>query len=592
MRIWAEVYDASGNKLGNSQINDIISTKVRRELDAAGSFDFTVATSKNALETLTNEREVRVFFKRDDLTNARELYRGYIRQNRMEVGKTPTLSFSGVTSMDALARRSVLLGRVFDAQPISAIASNLISLVPGWYVEVDSAIAGDLQSSRFDGASVLKALIRTAEEKGVHIRESARANTVEIGAFGVSNGLRFIKPPSSVGMELAQNNDVVLINKISQTDSTADLVNWIIPLGAGEGSAALTLKDSTRTSPYAIKTITAPNGATLYYLADGQSIANYGQIERVVTFKEIAPIANSDSAKIAAANALYDAAAAWLRRNSVKLTTYKLTGCKVAQAIRPGDKIRIQYTGTVDTPDSKLTYININDDFWVMSVTESFSKSGLSVDLDVTTIDRHAQDVTRIVVGMLDDIEVQNVAVKTGPVVFPVVGYDTLKYGSTIGAGLNLGKYARMDLRINNFVTNVSRVELRFITFPNHVTGRTTVDGFGNYWTFHSIVTSDDYPSGIVLRINDVDVTAALGGPWNSGINVQTDQTVDISNYILKASGGVYQNHKIEFFCESRFGDASLGSPDPTFSTEVSMGNVLMIVSVIGAGRAIITEAA
>ena len=39
--------------------------------------------------------------------------------------------------------------------------------VPGWGVEIEPATAAALQSSRFDGTSVLKALIRTAEESAL-----------------------------------------------------------------------------------------------------------------------------------------------------------------------------------------------------------------------------------------------------------------------------------------------------------------------------------------------------------------------------------------------------------------------------------------
>jgi hypothetical protein len=581
VRIWAEVYDASGNKLGNSQINDIIATKVKRELDAAGSFDFTVATSQQALDLLRNEREVRVFFKRDE-EGARELYRGYIRQNRMSVGKSPDISISGVTKMDALARRSVLLGRAYDAKTISYIANDLIDLVPGWAVEVDSAIASDLQTSRFDGSSVLKALIRTAEEKGVHIREGLASNTVEMGAFGQESGLRFIKPPSSVGVELAQTNEVVLVGKITQTENTSDVVNWIIPIGAGEGSAALTLKNSTRTTPYTIRTMTAPNGQTLYYLSDSASILDYGQIERVITFKEIAPIANSNAAKIAAANALYDAATAWLQRNSVKLTSYKLSGCKVAQTIRPGDKIRIQFRGEVDTFDGKLTYIDIDDVFWVMGVTESFSKSGLSIDLDVTTIDRHTQDIKRIVVGMLDAIDVRNLSVQTFPWRFQ--DSKTRPIQATASPPSNSDHDAVYLFTPDSTVTDIIAVFLTFEALPLNAFTQPS----GSFTTyFYDVYKGYNYPSYVHLWVNGVDVSTSYGGPWNNaGENATFNVTCDISRLITEASGGIYQSHSIELRAGNRTGEVRLSTAFPTQTGNASQGLIEFTVLALGTARA------
>lgn len=584
MRIWAEVYDSTGAKVGKSQINDIISTKVTRQLDAAGTFDFSVATSKMASELLTGEREVRVFFKREDNTPIRELYRGYIRQNRMTVAKSPDIQISGVTTIDALARRSVLLGRAYNEETIQYIADDLIALVPGWAVKIEADIASDLQTSRFDGSSVLKALIRTAEEKGVHVREGVRANTVEIGAFGADSGLRFIKSPSSVGIEIAQNDEVVLVTKITQTESTGGVVNWVIPLGAGEGSAAMSLKDSTRTSPYTIQTMDAPNGSTLYYLSNDESIRDYGQIERVLTFKEIGPIANSASAKEAAANALYDAAAAWLDRNSVKLTTYKLSGCKMAQTIRPGDKIRIAYKGAVDTFDGRFTYIDINDDFWVMSVTETFGKAGLTVDLDVTSVDRHAEDGKRVIVGMLEAIDVRNLSVQTFPFVFQDSDFDTIQ-GVPLSTG-NSYKEAKFSFTPNSTVTDIRAVFLTFKTLPLWALSQPT----GSFTTyFFDVYTGYNYPSYVSLWVNGVDVSASYGGPWNNaGENTALDVTCDISNLITEASGGLYQEHTIVLKAGDRTGEVRLSTAFVSQSGNASQGIVKFKLFALGTARGIL----
>jgi hypothetical protein len=62
-------------------------------------------------------------------------------------------------------------------------------------------------------------------------------------------------------------------------------------------------------------------------------------------------------------------------------------------------------------------------------------------------------------------------------------------------------------------------------------------------------VTDDtNYPQTISISIDGVDRTAALGGAWaatNAAVNVK----VDITDYIVNASGGMYQEHSIVFTC-------------------------------------------
>jgi hypothetical protein len=174
------------------------------------------------------------------------------------------------------------------------------------------------------------------------------------------------------------------------------------------------------------------------------------------------------------------------------------------------------------------------------------------------------------------------------------VVYDTVKAAELpppfdYGPGFNRGKRARMDLRINAFITDLTAVELRVVTFPLHLTSRTYTPSPGTYFDFWDVVTSPNYPQGLRLRINDEDVTVALGGPWNDGVNAQADFTVDISAYIIDAAGGLYQNHKIEIECTGADGEDRIASPDPSIPTgEISEGFVLMIPVLLGVAQAIL----
>lgn len=551
MQLWADVYDPDGNvKVGKAPITEIISASITRNLDGAGNLEITVPPSANNLDALINERQLWVYAQADN-EPPRLIGTGYIRKRRIIAGVSGMqMSISGPDLLDALRRKSVLLGRIFNAQAIGTIASDLIGLVGnGWQVSVDTSISADTQTARFDGSTILKAFIRVAEEKGAHIRAGLQPKTLELGSFGSNTDLMAIEPPASVSVEMYSNDNVLLIDRITQLEESDDVVNWIIPIGAGEGVAAQTLKESTRTGPYPIQTMTAPDGRTLYYISNAPSVLRYGEIQRVVTFKEIGPIANSTTAKTLAANALYDAAAAWLERNSEKLTTYQITVKKCRRVIRPGDKIRLVWNGSVQTAEGDVVPINVDGYFWVMQVTETVNTGGMGVSLQIASVDRVAKDAARMLVGALESVSVTNVSVQT----FPYWSSDTYRdyvcYLSTTG----VGRYATFKLEFDDSVTDIVSVKLRFKSSPlialSRMTAVAPVAGT-NFDCVFDVVEGDEHPKGLHLYVNSVDVSTSYGGPWNptatdnNTINVECD----ITQLILNA--GIYNDHVIQFRAE------------------------------------------
>lgn len=603
MRILVDVF--SGNaRLGGGPLMGALQVTVKRALDGAGSVTLNFAASDgDARNLLQNERQVRLRVEEEDYGGSlqlRELARGVVRTRNVTATESEfAFVADGPDDLDALTRRSVRLNRQYGTTTapvaLSAIAADLIGLVPEWSVVFEAGVGDTLQVARFAGVTVLKALLRLVEELGLHLRPFAGApNVVEIGAFGSQTRV-MVTNVESLTREAHSNRSIILVDKMEEGESSHDVRNRIFPIGAGEGQAALTLRDSTRITPYTIKSLLESDGATVYYLEDAASIAQYGVIEKAnLTFKEIAPIANSATAKRLAANALYDAAAAWLKRNSVAQKTYKVNGVKLRERLNPGDKIRVAYKGQVWRDNTPVNVLDVDDWFWLLSVAETVSDSGVTASLEIGVIDRIVKDDVGALVEAVEKTEVRNVAIATFPVAFPTVSYDTIKAAELpppfdYGPGFNRGKRARMDLRINAFITDVTRVELRFVTFPLHLPARTYAPAPGTYWMFWDVITSPNYPSGISLRINDVDVTAALGGPWNSGLNQVADVVVDISPYIVNAAGGLYQNHKIELECASNTGEDRLASPDPSVPTgEISEGYVLMTATVLGVAQAIL----
>lgn len=82
------------------------------------------------------------------------------------------------------------------------------------------------------------------------------------------------------------------------------------------------------------------------------------------------------------------------------------------------------------------------------------------------------------------------------------------------------------------------------VTIPNH-THSLDIPGH-NHSMSYGLYADTNYPQGISLSIDSVDVTAALGGPWapsNAGIDIE----LDITDYLVNASGGLRQNHTLKF---------------------------------------------
>jgi len=82
MRIWCDVYDASGNRLGQGPVTAITGAEIHRSLDGAGSWSMRcIGTDARALDLLTNERRVKIWF--EDTGGVRMAGEGIIRTRNL-----------------------------------------------------------------------------------------------------------------------------------------------------------------------------------------------------------------------------------------------------------------------------------------------------------------------------------------------------------------------------------------------------------------------------------------------------------------------------------------------------------------------------
>lgn len=566
MRVWANVYSSS---LQVAVLDEIISANVSTRLDEAGTFDLQCVVSEKVFTYLVRDNEVSIWAQEDTETPL-EWMRGVIIKTRVqETGDNITVSISGRDLMEELRWKTVGLGRTYTAQTVQDIMDDLVSDVSGWTASVETAHASDIQTARFDGTKVLKAILKSADQLGLHARMGTETRVLEIGAFGdaatteLGQTIYIMHSTSSVSRELYDNDAVLLVDAISVTEDGDTLVNWAIPMGAGEGSAATTLKYTS----YKILNedgTTYQSGTTPYYpiytRVNDASIrefyidASAGDTEHqdTLSFKEIGPIANSTLAKQYAADALAVACIEQLKRTRTPLVSYTVSVKKVRSALRPGDKIHLSYKGMVWTANDpratnmELTYIDVDEDLWIMGVQKSINDQGITTTLQVNTVDQHIKDDTDIIVDVLDRSEVQNLSIQTFPAWIINSSKDFIQTDTVVGGPS--WKTAIFNMKIDELVTDIIKVTLQFKTETLFATATVTTAGAWTPIYNQRILKGTIYPQVISLEINGVDVTSALGGTWGPS-NAAVDVELDITSYIINAVGGIYQDHSIIFSC-------------------------------------------
>ena len=487
MRVWCDVYDANYNRLGSGPVTAIKQATFARKLDGAGTFQLSaVGVDEQALTLLTNERRVRIYGE-TLAGNARLLGDGIIRQrNLTEQSGSVQLQITGVDALDELKRVNVLLARTYT-DTVQNVVDDLMTLMTGWTADVDSAIASNTIDVRYDGVSVLAALQAIADRYGYHLRLSNTATrTIEISEFGDSNGLRISKV-DVITTETILNDELLMVQRLVQGQTTEQVYNWMMPIGAGEGTAALTLEKSTRTSPYTIQTTTGPDGRTLYYISDSTSIAEYGEIQRVAQFKQIAPSANSAVAIRAAANALYDAAVEALQRAKQPQEHYNVVVKNAQQSLQPGDKIELDYKAQVKTSSGLVDYLNIRDSFWILDVNETVGTGGSSATLTISNIDQRVTTPAEQVMNAIEQISLKNLQPTTTGSVRSYV-YDR-EMDSTHNVTI--------PIEFTDATLYAQRVRLRLKTSPFRSTANAAASGGSHTHSVtipshtHSVTTSD-----------------------------------------------------------------------------------------------------
>lgn len=426
-RLWAEVYTPAGNMLG---IVSLVMAQVNRRLDAASEFTFRVPTSdENAVTLLQVWRRVRLFW--DHPTKGKTRIGGGVllsRQFADGAGSQET-SWMGMDDLHELKRENTLRGLVYNNQSLAAVAADLVGNVAGWAVSVEAGLGST--SRRFDGQSILSALLTVAQGAGVHLRLDGERR-IEIGAFGADAGLRITSIRQSA---FDIPSETAIIERLSVLQDGNDIVNWVEPVW-GSGDGVLTLARSTRSSPYTIQTTTGPNGRPVYYLSDASSISTYGTVKTVLSMAD-APYLTSDT-QINAANVLYDWAAAELARRSIPQVVYSISGLKLDRGLLPGDKVRLAYRGEVQRNGLPIRYEDIDTLLWVIQVTESYDVNGQRWALEVSNVDAQPMNDITLLADSLIAAQTERLASKLSATVSRYSDTDTLSRSTPISIAFEI----------------------------------------------------------------------------------------------------------------------------------------------------------
>lgn len=179
---------------------------------------------------------------------------------------------TGPTAMGALLYRTTFRRRQYINQQFGSIMDNLLKNT-GW---VASGSDATLMVEEFRGIPLLRAIITMMRTVGNHFRETVTKpgttviKEIEYGPFGADSGVVISGgTPDSL---LIDDENLAWVEKIMVENLSADVWNWLEPLGGGVGTAQITLEHSNRASPYKILKAILPqdsaNPVLAYFIAD------------------------------------------------------------------------------------------------------------------------------------------------------------------------------------------------------------------------------------------------------------------------------------------------------------------------------------
>jgi hypothetical protein len=246
----------------------------------------------------------------------------------------------------------------------------------------------------FAGELVLNALTKIAERAGENFRLGAgrTLHWLRTGAGYTASGVRAVMHTGSIRQE--SNLVACQIVALEETRDTNDLITRIYPFGAGNGKARVSLVNATLTMPAGYVMSTANN-----YIRNATAETAYGQIERIVAFKDVRSTDDMTFDSVEVCNQLAQLTLNYLQRNSAVNRFYRLAVTGLHHVIQVGTTIRVIYR---EVHDGVVT-VDIDEDLIVLAETHTFAAGeAYTVAMDVGTTDTWPATDAEMIAEMIE----------------------------------------------------------------------------------------------------------------------------------------------------------------------------------------------
>lgn len=444
---YIKVLDAAGDYLNEGPIVTLQTLNDTKRLDAVGGLEFTLPVTEERAQFLTAGCQVDVY---DAVDGHLGRYYYSKKTQRHNTDGSTELLIQCLDQMTELTRVGVRFRRTYTAQQVGLVVGDLVQDVDGWAASADGGIG--LTSVTYEGNSVLNAVDILRDRWGKHFRMIGERH-LEFGAFGVPSGILLTNLPGQVQANLQANRDVALVESLRLVEEVDEVINYVVPLGAGQGISQLTIELATGGN-YSVNTGTNEDGSHFYYIRDSASITAYGERQRVLSLPSLRPITNSDADIANAATALKSAAEAYMGRHLEPLVVYNAPIRFLRRSINVGDTVRLRYRGVVEN----YSFVDIDETFYVMELTRKRNANGRrGAEVLLSSVAQRRTTDTDIMLQVIADVRALKVDVPI-TVTYSPIGPYVKRISDDVPAGFTI--------RLGDEVTFLNRALLRFETSP------------------------------------------------------------------------------------------------------------------------------
>ena len=384
---YVDIEDGAGNLQGAGPIRSVTAWKSTIRLDRDGDFTFSMAAADPQRDIIQHKRIASAYA----LLNGHWTYigGGVIERIITKPGDDGLimLEVSGSGMLRELSSRTVgelSLASSGTAITVASALASVMAIVPTW--SYSNLLSGSIYA-QFFGESALTALTKIAARLNGHFCLTGKRS---LKFFSAPNPAAIWAVEPAFGALTAQPEQC-FIRSIVISGESSDLVTRIYPWGAGQGQARLSLAPISASIPSGYTGSAGQN-----WLQHNSGYSAYGQIERHVQFKDIAPVSNTSADLASAANTLLDAAQYYLEQHSAPITSYSLAVSQCSTLLRPTDTIHVLYRH----PEAN---IDIDDDLYILASTIAYDGDTVqTVGLEVSTALLSGQSDANVVASVIE----------------------------------------------------------------------------------------------------------------------------------------------------------------------------------------------